>query len=932
MFKLSRRSTMLVRLRPGLFSLALLAALPLAAAEPYLVKDINPVAENPHGDPRRFVSLDNGIALFQANAGYFDPELWRSDGSVAGTYQLTETCDTITCTTPFLEVAHAGDRFFYLAATAPDNRLQELWVTSGSPADTFRLASPLRIDQYAARLWVKSRGLFFFVADDGKHGAELWRSDGTPAGTYMLADLTPGAFGTPLYSLVEFRGRVYFYGQDSRGPALWMSDGTPAGTQLVKDLDPRSRTSGGPGYIGVLGSHMLFFGGPKADLWRSDGTAKGTVRIATIFKESLGSFIWEGVVRAGRYYFTTETLKDGEELWVSDGTAAGTRKLTNFARPKVFYYWDEVNFRDPLYLPDAATASRMVFALDDGEHGIEPWVTDGTPQGTRLLRDLCPGSCSSDAWGFHLLGSRLIFTAGTPTQGYEPWSTDGTPAGTRLLRDACAGSCSSLPFGLRELGNGRIFGAADANQNYQLWKTNGTLRGTTRITSFQPESAFLYRMGSPVRGAVLFAARTPREGGELWRTDGTAAGTYLLRDLWDHDLGGSRPHSFQAIGNRLFFVAKDGVHQETLWVSDGTEAGTSRVRAFDPDEPDRTTNGWGQATAGGRYFLLRNTSGAPELWSSDGTEAGTRLVALSSLRMDAQLVSAGNRVAFRASPALEPASWQRLWTSDGTESGTRLLDLPEGPVGQLASLQGRFIFSLGRDIWISDGSRSDRLTAVPADVNPQGSLKFLGEHGGRFWYQDSDPATGYQTQVLWSTDGTAAGTRTHPDFPLGALSTSVEVLISAGSRMFLVVPFGEQKGLWVSDGTAAGTRKISSIDVPTSYGSSFTTLNGKLLFAVESEETSPYNALWMSDGTAAGTGPIRETGGDLITLAFVSLKTFGGHVYFVRDETLWRTDGTAAGTSEVGGRQPNGLTPGLNRLFFSGWDPASGTELWAVEP
>ena len=30
----------------------------------------------------------------------------------------------------------------------------------------------------------------------------------------------------------------------------------------------------------------------------------------------------------------------------------------------------------------------MFFALRDSEHGTEPWRTDGTPSGTRLLKDI----------------------------------------------------------------------------------------------------------------------------------------------------------------------------------------------------------------------------------------------------------------------------------------------------------------------------------------------------------------------------------------------------------------------------------------------------------------------------------------------------------------------------------------------------------------
>jgi len=46
------------------------------------------------------------------------------------------------------------------------------------------------------------------------------------------------------------------------------------------------------------------------------------------------------------------------------------------------------------------SSSRFVFAAHDGIHGPEPWVSDGTAAGTRLLRDLCPGACAGwEAFG-----------------------------------------------------------------------------------------------------------------------------------------------------------------------------------------------------------------------------------------------------------------------------------------------------------------------------------------------------------------------------------------------------------------------------------------------------------------------------------------------------------------------------------------------------
>lgn len=887
---------MRLRLAAVLYSLALLATAPAAALEPYLVKDIDPIPQNISSNPREFVSLDNGIALYVADVDLFEREIWRSDGTAAGTYQLTDTCPHRFCPQPTIGVAHAGDRSFYLAEPEESqNGALELWITGGSPVDTFNLGGPFFFNRYVTPVWVASRRLLFFVAVDQEHGNQLWRSDGTRAGTYSLLAHQE----SEPTNLAELRGKLYFRGPGTRAgrAALWTSDGTPQGTRLVKDVPPDAMLS--------IGSALVFVGpgpgGRGVSLWRSDGTAKGTVRISTIVSNPADLTLLETRALAGRYYFTAGIKNQGDELWASDGTSAGTRRLTNFAKESAFQDQDGIY----LLLPTLTAGSRVVFAADDGVHGAEPWVTDGTPAGTRLLRDLCPGPCKSLPFPAATIGSRLILNASTTAHGREPWVTDGTPVGTRILRDICAGACPSSPYGMVKLGGGLIFGANDGRYGFQLWKTDGTPRGTTRLTTFPAEVSSVARIGAAIPGAVLYSANSQRHGLELWRTDGTVAGTVMVVDPFDRDIGGGRPRDLLALGDRLLFLANDGIHGRELWTSDGTEEGTRLVLDTPPyptgtDRTDFTR--W--VTAGGVAYLMGTTSEGRGIWRTNGTEEGTyRLVSAGSRPAsgDEWIVAAGDRVFFYFDA--------EHWTSDGTVQGTRVLDLnPEGP-------RPNHPVAFGDNLYIGDHSgiysvwRSDGTPEGTVPVPFLTSAKLLGEHAGRLWFNRYGSSG---TQDLWSTDGTEAGTTLLlEDFTVGGL-------ISAGSRMFLMA----NGGLWISDGTGAGTRRVS----PHHTLAGTAILDGKLFYTYDRE-------LWVSDGTEAGTQLVLNAEGEGFE-GIRNLVRFADRIWFIHGGKIWRTDGTNGGTIEVApvNAQDPELVPAGNRLYYPYWTPEIGYELWAIAP
>jgi ELWxxDGT repeat protein len=420
---------------------------------------------------------------------------------------------------------------------------------------------------------------------------------------------------------------------------------------------------------------------------------------------------------------------------------------------------------------------RTFFAANDGPHGIEPWITDGTAAGTVLLKDIDPLAGSSSPTGYVQLGNKVLFAA-TDANGTELWITDGTTAGTMMLKDVRPGGPTSNVNNLTVLGDKVLFSANDGTTGFELWVTDGTTAGTVLLKDINTTANTGSNLSAlTVLGdKILFQADNGLNGVELWVSDGTAAGTVLLKDINTSAGGNSSPSALTTFGDKVLFRANDGITGAELWISDGTAAGTVLLKDINPIAG--AGSGATNFTLFGNKMLFEanNGSNGIELWITDGTTAGT--VLLKDINPTGNSLSGtsgtytvlGNKVLFAA----DNGSGQELWVTDGTTAGTVLL----------------------KDINPSGGSNPTALTTLGSNV--------------LFQANDGNAAHGAE---LWVSDGTAAGTVMLKDLESGSGSSSPRRLTLMGNQvLFAADSVANGAELWVTDGTAAGTVLLKDIN------------------------------------------------------------------------------------------------------------------------
>jgi ELWxxDGT repeat protein len=311
--------------------------------------------------------------------------------------------------------------------------------------------------------------------------------------------------------------------------------------------------------------------------------------------------------------------------------------------------------------------SLLAFTAESDEYGYELFVSDGTPEGTRVLKDIKEGTSSSFPGAFYPDGNLLYFVAWGESSANDVWVTDGTEAGTRMIMDqTTTEGIDGLRFNdLVTLPGDNIL----LSSNYALHVFDTV--NNTIDTLFEVNQDTFHLDLELINEDLVYFTKTSDDADQLWVTNGSAEGTELLYNASERISG------VYVFGDKvLLHLFIEHYANSDLYILNESTQDATMLKNIDPSPSDMLSYiGPKEITVADGYvfFSQGNSTYGEEPYITDGTSEGTFL--LSNIRefgssTPEDAVAWGNYIFFEADNS---TNGKELWVTNGTSEGTEML-------------------------------------------------------------------------------------------------------------------------------------------------------------------------------------------------------------------------------------------------------------------
>ncbi len=296
---------------------------------------------------------------------------------------------------PFID---NGKYVFFVADNGTNGR--ELYRTDGTDAGTILLKDINPSGNASPKNMVVFKNELYFSAYDGNAG-KLYRTNGTATGTVLVAnvDVEEGVYPSGNPVMIEYKGELYFFNDASK---LYKTDGTSAGTVKIKDFYNSFVSYAPPPNFCILNNKLYFMARTSNDevqLVESDGTAAGTNIISDT--PNINDNVDELTLSNGKLFFQNNYKNNtNPELFVSDGTANGTVFVKDLNGSTIANGGSSPVFFAPI--------NGVTIFLANGSM----WKTDGTDAGTTQIQPFSTKSNQFSTNPFVSNGKLLFSTGG----------------------------------------------------------------------------------------------------------------------------------------------------------------------------------------------------------------------------------------------------------------------------------------------------------------------------------------------------------------------------------------------------------------------------------------------------------------------------------------------------------------------------------------